>query len=155
MRLQLFRFQVVAVVVLALAIGAIVLAEFGSTDSAWAVVNADKEIDDRVSIDEDLGVYLVRKDSRIIAFSNKGPYHEELVVYCPSSQLFETPRSGSKFDIKGLFFTGPSARGLTRYRVRMQGDEVQINIVEPIPGPSRARSEGRVRMPVGPYCIPY
>jgi nitrite reductase/ring-hydroxylating ferredoxin subunit len=157
LRPRVFRFQVVMLGVIVLSIVAVGVSALGATDSAWVVVNADKKIDDRVSIDEELGIYLVKKGSRTIAFSDESPFlgFEERVVYCPTSQLFEAPGSGSKFDISGLFFAGPAPRGMTRYPVRTRGDEIQINIDEPVPGPSRARSKGRVRQPVGPYCIPY
>jgi hypothetical protein len=154
LRPRIFRYQVVMLGLIVLSIIAVAVVALGATDSAWAVVHADKKIDDRVSIDEDLGVYLVDIGPRTIAFSNHGPWNEELVVYCASSQLFETPRSGSKFDIYGRYFYGPAPRGLTRYMVRMRGDEVLINIAEPVPGQPRGRSKGRVLQPVGQYCIP-
>jgi nitrite reductase/ring-hydroxylating ferredoxin subunit len=153
LRPRVFRFQVVAIVVMGLALGTILLAGLGSTESVWVTISADKQMDDRVTFDEDDGVYLVRRGDRIIAFSNRGPWNKELVEYCPSSQLFETARSGSKFDIWGHYFYGPAPRGLTRYPVRVRSGEIQVNKTEPIPGPGRGASKKRVRQPVGKYCV--
>lgn len=154
MRVGLFRLQVILFGFLALAISAVIFAALGSTESAWKAVNADKELSDRVSLDEELGVYLVERGSRVIALSSRGPWNDEPVTYCQSSQLFETSRSGSKFDVFGRYFYGPAPRGMSRYTLRERGDELQIYTGELIPGPSRAYSKGRVLQPVGQYCIP-
>jgi hypothetical protein len=56
-------------------------------------VDADKKLDESVSLDEDLGVFIVERRSRLMAFSDGGPHHDEPIFYCPSSRLFETTRS--------------------------------------------------------------
>lgn len=152
MRLRMFRFQVVALGIVILAIPGILFAGLGSTESAWKTVDAYKEIDARVSLDEELGVYLVERGSRIIAFSNRGPWNNERVVYCASSQLFEAFRTASKFDIYGHYLYGPAPRGLSRYPTRVRDGEIQINTAELKPGLGRAASRKRARGPVGPYC---
>lgn len=151
LRPGVFRFQIVALAVVAVAVGAISVA--GSTESTWAVVNADKRIDDRVSLDEELGVYLVERAGRTIALSNRGPWNDELVTYCPSSQLFETSRSGSKFDVYGHYFAGPAPRGMSRYRTRVVDGDILVDTSELIPGLGHRASKKRVRQPVGPYCV--
>jgi hypothetical protein len=154
-RVGLLRLQVVLLACLTLGIAALVFAGLGSTTpSAWKVVNADEELSDQVSFDEDLGVYLVERGSRVIALSNRGPWNNELVTYCKSSELFETSRSGSKFDKFGRYLYGPAPRGLSRYTLRESDDELQLYTGELIPGPSRAYSKKRALAPVGMYCIP-
>jgi hypothetical protein len=150
---RIFRFQIVALGVVALTIGGITLAALGSTESAWVVVNADKEFDEHVSLDEELGVYVVTRGSRTLALYNRGPYEDELVEYCPSSQLFETMRSGAKFDVYGRFFFGPVARGMSRYQTRVHDGELEVYTAELIPGPSRKSTAGEALQPVGRYCV--
>lgn len=146
--------QIVILLGLALAIGAAALAALASTESAWVTVDADKRLDDRVAIDEDLGVYLVERGARTIAFSNHGPWNNEIVVYCRSSQLFETYRSGAKFDLYGHYLSGPAPRGLSRFVSRVRGGDVQILPHELVTGPARSVSKRHLRLPVGPYCVP-
>jgi hypothetical protein len=152
MRARLFRYQVIALGVLVLAIPGVMFAGLASTESAWELVDADNEIDERVSLDEDLGVYLVERGTRVIAISNRGPWNNERVVYCPSSQLFEATRSGSKFDIYGHYLYGPAPRGLSRYPTQMRHGDILINTADLQPGLGRRASKQRVREPVGPYC---
>ncbi|HEY7875357.1 MAG TPA: hypothetical protein VIG64_09570 [Actinomycetota bacterium] len=153
LRPRVFRFQIVILVVMALAIGGIALAGLGSTESAWVTVDADKEIDERIVLDEDAGVYLVTRGDRTIALSNRGPWNNERVVYCETSQLFEAPRSGSKFDVYGHYLYGPAPRGLTRFPLRVRDGEGQVKVSDPIPGLGRRASKKRALKPAGMYCM--
>jgi hypothetical protein len=121
---RIFRLQVVAIGVIVLAIVGITFAALASTDSVWVVVNADKKLDEHVSLDEELGVFLVKRGSRTIAISDRGPWLEERISYCETSELFEGSRSGSKFDKYGRYFYGPAPRGLTRYETRVLDGEI-------------------------------
>jgi hypothetical protein len=139
--------------VVVLSIIVVGVAALGSTDSAWVAVDAGKKFDESVSLDEELGVFVVTRGTRTLALSNRGPYEDEPVEYCPSSQLFETMRSGAKFDVYGRFFFGPVARGMSRYRTRVRDGDLEVYIGELIPGPSRKSTAGQARQPVGPYCV--
>jgi hypothetical protein len=153
LRPRLFRLQIVILVVLALGIAAAVFGSLSAKESSWVTVHADKRLDERVALDEDLWVYLVQRGDRTIALAYHGPWNHEPVLYCPSSQLFEAPRSGAKFDLYGHYFGGPAPRGMSRYAMRMVGDEVQIQPNELIAGPTRSVSKRNSRQPVGPFCI--
>ena len=154
LRPRTFRLQIVILVALGLATGTAMVVAAASPESTWETVHADKHLDGRVSLDEDLGVFLVEGGDRVIALANHGPWNDELVQYCPSSQLFETGWSGSKFDLYGRYLMGPASRGMSHYRVRRRGDEYQVIPHALIAGPGRAESKDGVRMPVGPYCVP-
>jgi cytochrome b6-f complex iron-sulfur subunit len=148
----MFRLQIVILVVLALGIGAALFGGLAAKETMWVTVHADKKLDDRVALDEALWVYLVERGDSTIALAYHGPWHNEPVVYCPRSQMFETPRSGSKFDLYGHYVGGPAPRGMSRYLVRMRDGDVQIQPKELIAGPPRGRP---VRQPVAAFCIPY
>lgn len=140
---------------LGIAVGIGVLAGWASTGSSWTTVEANKRLDRHVSVDEKLGVFLVERGRRIIAFSAHGPWNNEPLIYCASSHEFEGPRSGAKFDLYGHYFAGPAPRGMTRFPVRTEGGDVQVLLNEAIPGPGRRASLKRVLQPVGPFCIPW
>src|SRR5918999_2873468 len=137
LRPRMFRLQVVALGVIVLAVAGGTFVALGSTESAWVTVDANKKFDERVSLDEELDVYIVEKGNRLIALSNRGPYDDEPAFYCASSQLFETERSGSKFDLFGRFFYGPAPRGMSRYELRVRDGDIQVKTSALIPGPPR------------------
>lgn len=155
LRPRIFRFQVVMLGVIVLSIAAVGVGGLGATESAWVVVDADEELSDRVSLDEELGVYIVEKGSRVIALSNRGPWNHEPVAYCATSELFEAARSGSKFDVFGRYFYGPAPRGMSHYPLRESNGELLIEVDELVPGPSRPWSKKHVRKPAGAYCVAY
>ena len=74
------------------------------------------------------------------------------VVFCESSQLFESPAHGEKFDIRGYYYGGPGARGLARFAVRIDGDNLLIDTDHRFQGPPRG--SGPPQEPQGPFCIP-
>ena len=100
---------------------------------------------------EDQGIYLVYNDGAPLALDSDAQHVGDKVVYCESSQMFESPAHGEKFDIKGHYFGGPAAKGLDRYPVQLEGDGVFVAIAHPIPGPDRGT--GRVADPQGPFCV--
>lgn len=150
---RLLRVQVAALGVIVVAIAGATFGALASTDSDWVVVHADKKLDEHVSLDEELGVFLVQKSTGTIAISDRGPWNEERIFYCETSELFETTRSGSKFDKYGRYLYGPAPRGLTRYETRVVDGDILIYTGELIPGPSRKASSDKALKPVGPYCL--
>ena len=68
------------------------------------------------------------------------------------SQMFETPTHGEKFDDVGYYYGGPAQRGLDRFKVRVQGDAVYVDLSERTPGPERG--SGPAFEPAGEFCVP-
>lgn len=76
----------------------------------------------------------------------------EFVVWCESSQMFESPAHGEKFDSRGFYYGGPARAGLARYAYSVMDDVIYLSDEEPTTGPSRGR--GPAHEPRGPFCVP-
>jgi cytochrome b6-f complex iron-sulfur subunit len=73
------------------------------------------------------------------------------VPWCATSQGFECPCHGSKYDYIGEYFAGPAPRNLDRFEVEVANDRFIIktgSILETPRAPSRS-----VEYPQGPSCI--
>lgn len=95
--------------------------------------------------------FLVYDEGEVFALSADAQHLGDDVVFCESSQLFESPAHGEKFDIRGFYYAGPAQRGLARYPVRIEGDEIFLDLDHPIEGPPRGESPPRE--PQGPFCV--
>ncbi|CAN5226452.1 hypothetical protein BH18ACT5_BH18ACT5_14970 [soil metagenome] len=73
------------------------------------------------------------------------------VPWCATSQGFECPCHGSKYDAIGEYFGGPAPRNLDRFTVEVIDDRFVINTGDVIQTP-RALSRS-VAYPQGPSCI--
>jgi nitrite reductase/ring-hydroxylating ferredoxin subunit len=104
----------------------------------------------RVEMRQD--IYVVYDEGEVRALSADAQHVGDDVEFCASSQLFESPAHGEKFDIRGFYYAGPGQRGLERYRTRVEGDGVFIDFEHPIEGAERGA--GPPRDPAGPFCIP-
>src|SRR5688500_10225454 len=83
---------------------------------------ADVETAGVLQIDRAVDIYVVYNDGDPVALSADAQHVGDAVVFCESSQLFESPAHGEKFDILGYYYGGPAARGLARFPVRVEGD---------------------------------
>ncbi|MPZ53245.1 MAG: Rieske 2Fe-2S domain-containing protein, partial [Acidimicrobiia bacterium] len=73
------------------------------------------------------------------------------VPWCESSQGFECPCHGSKYDMVGEYFAGPAPRNLDRFEVENRDGQLVIKTGTPIETP-RAASR-LVEYPQGASCI--
>ncbi len=74
------------------------------------------------------------------------------VPFCGSSQWFECPCHGSKYNTAGEYKLGPAPRGLDRFRVRIEGEEVFVDTSEIILGPPRG-TDTTGKPIAGPFCV--
>jgi len=73
--------------------------------------------------------------------------------WCSSSEWFECPCHGSRFNRVGEYKFGPAVRGLDRYRLRIvDGRELVADTSEPVQGPPRGTDTIR-QPPAGPHCV--
>jgi hypothetical protein len=84
-----------------------------------------------------------------IALLARSPQMGEPVEYCPSSDWFEDPAHGSKFDRLGRYELGPAPRGLARMRTVVLDGVVWVNPSEVTLGPPRGEPAAQ---PAGPFC---
>ncbi len=74
------------------------------------------------------------------------------VPFCESSQWFECPCHGSKYNTAGEYKLGPAPRGLDRFRVRVEEDQLMVDTSEIVLGPPRGvDTTGRPQ--AGPFCV--
>jgi len=147
------RWLIIATVVL-VALGATALlyglATSGSA-SPGPVISLERLEEEKVLYLEDHDVFLVFNDGDPLALSDDAQHLGDRVEFCGSSQMFESPAHGEKFDIHGSYYGGPGTSGLDRYPVRVQDDGVYVDLGELIPGRARGAP---VRDPAGPLCVP-
>jgi len=74
------------------------------------------------------------------------------VPFCKASQWFECPCHGSKYNTAGEYKLGPAPRGLDRFKIRIEGDDVIVDTSEIILGPPRG-TDTLGKGPAGPFCV--
>ncbi|HWB72546.1 MAG TPA: Rieske 2Fe-2S domain-containing protein, partial [Egibacteraceae bacterium] len=73
------------------------------------------------------------------------------VPWCGSSQWFECPCHGSRYNRWGEYQDGPAPRGLDRFPLTLEGGRVVVDTAKIITGP--ARQSGTLdQPPEGPHC---
>jgi hypothetical protein len=100
----------------------------------------------------DFEFYVVWNAGRPLALSTQTLDAGDNVRFCPSSGMFESVDHGHKFDRLGFHYAGPALRGLDRYSVHIDGDDVVIDVSNKNPGPPRGA--GPAQEPIGPFCYP-
>jgi cytochrome b6-f complex iron-sulfur subunit len=74
------------------------------------------------------------------------------VPWCESSQWFECPCHGSRYNRWGEFRGGPAGRGLDRFAVTVEDGRVIVDTSVIIEGPSR-QANSLDQPPEGPSCL--
>jgi cytochrome b6-f complex iron-sulfur subunit len=74
------------------------------------------------------------------------------VPFCQQSQWFECPCHGSKYNDAGEYQLGPAPRGLDRFAVTLDGDQVIVDTSGVILGPPRGTNTIN-EPPQGPFCV--
>ena len=145
------RALTIAFVTLAAVVAAGVIVGFSTTGAQDAVASLDHLRVREVLFLDDQDIYLVYNDGDPMALSADAQHLGDRVEFCESSQMFESPAHGEKFDIEGNYYAGPARRGLDRYPVRVKGDGVYVDLEQQIQGPQRG--EPRAREPQGEFCV--
>ena len=74
------------------------------------------------------------------------------VPFCTSSQWFECPCHGSKYNEAGEYKLGPAPRGMDRFKLVVSGGNVTVDTSEVVLGPPRGTdTTGEVAQ--GPFCV--
>ena len=97
-------------------------------------------------------MYIVNANDYLFALSQKCPHLGCHVPYCESSGRFECPCHGSIYDLAGEYITGPAPRGMDRYKVTIEADNVVVDTSVVEPGPAHG-AKIFLTPPKGPGCI--
>ncbi|HEY7477055.1 MAG TPA: Rieske 2Fe-2S domain-containing protein [Actinomycetota bacterium] len=74
------------------------------------------------------------------------------VPFCAQSKWFECPCHGSKYNGAGEYQLGPAPRGLDRFKITVENDQVFVDTSEVILGPPRG-TDTIDQPPQGPFCV--
>ena len=97
-------------------------------------------------------MYVVNANNYLFALSQKCPHLGCHVPYCESSGRFECPCHGSIYDLAGEYVAGPAPRGMDRYVVKLDGQNVVVDTSVLKSGPARG-VKNFLTPPKGPTCI--
>lgn len=97
-------------------------------------------------------LYIVNAEGQHFALSQKCPHLGCRVPFCSSSGRFECPCHGSVFDIAGEYIKGPAPRGMDRFELTVEGDELVVDTDSPIRGPDQDVKQF-LTPPRGPSCV--
>lgn len=113
---------------------------------------SDVEAAGVLKIDRVVDIFVVHDDGHLVALSADAQHVGDQVLFCEGSQMFQSPAHGEKFDIRGYYFGGPASRGLARFPIRIEGDQLFVDIEHPIAG--APRGAGPPEDPQGHFCVP-
>jgi nitrite reductase/ring-hydroxylating ferredoxin subunit len=82
---------------------------------------------DGATIDRNHEVILVRWESAVYAFALSCPHQRTMLKWLPRDQRFQCPKHKSKYKPSGNFISGRATRGMDRYPVRIQNNQVFVN----------------------------
>lgn len=96
--------------------------------------------------------YVVNAADQLFALSQKCPHLGCKIPFCDSSGRFECACHGSVFDLGGEYVKGPSPRGMDRYLLKADGDNLVVDTRVLIAGPDRGAKQF-LTPPKGPGCV--
>jgi Rieske Fe-S protein len=97
-----------------------------------AAVGADKAYPvpatDGALIDKDESVIIARFENRAYAFSLACPHQNTAIRWEANSRRFQCPKHKSRYRPDGAFIEGRATRGLDRFAVRRESDQLLVNL---------------------------
>jgi len=93
------------------------------------------------------------KQAGLIALYQKCPHLGCKVPWCKSSQWFECPCHGSKYNAAGEWQGGPAPRGMWHFPIKLQGSTVLVDTGTEIVGPPKGTNTPVDPSAKGPHCV--
>ncbi|MER3453586.1 MAG: hypothetical protein C4318_00290 [Acidimicrobiia bacterium] len=93
------------------------------------------------------------KQAGLIAMYQKCPHLGCKVPWCKSSQWFECPCHGSKYNAAGEWQGGPAPRGMWHFPIKVQGGTVMVDTGKQITGAPKGTNTPVDPLPKGPHCV--
>ena len=93
------------------------------TDKAYPVPATDS-----VSIDKDESVIIARVSDRAYAFSLACPHQNTAIRWEAEDHRFQCPKHKSRYRPDGTFIEGRATRGLDRFALRRDGNQLFVNL---------------------------
>jgi len=95
----------------------------GSGEIAYPIPDSDG-----VSIDRKEEIIVARSHGRLYAFYLSCPHQHTALHWIRKHDEFECPKHHSKYKPDGEFISGRATRGMDRYAVRVQGNQLLVDI---------------------------
>ena len=83
---------------------------------------------DGVVIDKDESVIIARFSNRAYAFSLACPHQNTAIRWEPDNNRFQCPKHKSRYRPDGTFIEGRATRGLDRFALRRNGENLLVNL---------------------------
>lgn len=83
---------------------------------------------DGVVVDKGESVIIARFDDRAYAFSLACPHQNTAIRWDASNTRFQCPKHKSRYRPDGRFIEGRATRGLDRFAIRREGDQLLVNL---------------------------
>ena len=83
---------------------------------------------DSVTIDAKAGMILARVAGKVHAFSLSCPHERAAVRWVPKENRFSCTKHDSKYRPDGTYISGRATRGLDRFPIRRDADNVLVNL---------------------------
>lgn len=83
---------------------------------------------DGVSIDKGESVIIARFGNRVWAFSLACPHQNTAIRWDAGAGRFQCPKHKSRYRPDGTFIEGRATRGLDRFALRRDGDQLLVNL---------------------------
>ena len=94
----------------------------------------------------------ITNGASIMALYHRCPHLGCKVPWCESSQWFECPCHGSRYNRWGEYQAGPAPRGMDRFSLTVEDSRVVVDTSTIVTGPSR-QTQVLNQPPEGPSCL--
>lgn len=98
-------------------------------------------------------VFTQFKESGLIAMYQKCPHLGCRVPWCTTSQWFECPCHGSKYNSAGEWTGGPAPRGMWHFPIKLNGEQISVDTGTQVEGPPKGTSTPVNAEAKGPHCV--
>lgn len=83
---------------------------------------------DGVSVDRERELILVRAGEAVYAFGLSCPHQRSMLKWREKEGLFKCTKHGSKYEPSGEYVSGRATRGMDRYPIRVEGQEILVDL---------------------------
>ena len=84
--------------------------------------------EDGATIDHDHEVIVARYQSKVYAFNLSCPHQHTALHWEPEDNQFQCPRHHSRYTPDGVFVSGRATRGMDRFGVRRDGNNLVVDV---------------------------
>lgn len=84
--------------------------------------------EDGATIDHEAEIIVVRFQQKVYAFNLSCPHQHTALKWHPEDTQFQCPKHHSRYTPDGTFVSGRATRGMDRFGLRRDGDQIIVNV---------------------------